>query len=76
MKTRALLTNQLCKYSIFHTLSYITFKGGGDIADELRKEVHCLRQQVDQLEAELEAKSSEIKQLSASHKMSDISQVS
>ncbi|GJQ66161.1 hypothetical protein Trydic_g4223 [Trypoxylus dichotomus] len=37
-------------------------KGGGDIADELRKDNQSLRQRIEQLEAELEAKNIEIKQ--------------
>lgn len=35
--------------------------GGGDIADKLRKEVHALRIKVEQLEAEIETKSSDLK---------------
>ncbi|XP_019870889.1 homer protein homolog 2 isoform X2 [Aethina tumida] len=46
-------------------------KGGGDIADELRKEIQSLRIRVEQLETELESKNIEIKQVSA-HKPSDI----
>lgn len=49
--------------------------GGGDIADELRKEIQSLRLRVEQLESELESKNSEIKQIS-SHKLTDVAQVS
>lgn len=49
---------------------YVT--GGGEIADELRKEIQNLRIRVEQLESELESKNSEIKQLHSSHKISEI----
>lgn len=55
--------------------SFKIILGGGEIADELRKEIQCLRHRVEQLETELEAKNKEIQQLSASHKMSDVAQV-
>ncbi|XP_065168216.1 homer protein homolog 2-like isoform X2 [Atheta coriaria] len=47
-------------------------KGGGDIADELRKEIQSLRIRVDQLESELDTKSAEMKQLSALNKNADV----
>ncbi|XP_044263202.1 homer protein homolog 2 isoform X2 [Tribolium madens] len=47
-------------------------KGGGDIADELRQEIQSLRIRLEQLEAELDAKNNEFKQLSAFQKPSDI----
>lgn len=50
-------------------------KGGGDIADELRKEVQSLRHRVEQLESELESKNEEIQKFLTTHK-SDISIVS
>lgn len=46
-------------------------KGGGEIADELRKEIQALRHRVEQLETEIEAKNEEIKTLSTTHKMSE-----
>ncbi|EFA07345.2 Homer protein homolog 2-like Protein [Tribolium castaneum] len=46
-------------------------KGGGDIADELRQEIQSLRIRLEQMEAELDAKNSEFKQL-AFQKPSDI----
>lgn len=47
--------------------------GGGEIADELRKEIQSLRIRVEQLESELESKNSEIKQLAnSSHKISEL----
>lgn len=48
------------------------FVGGGDIADELRKEIQSLRIRVDQLESELDTKSAEMKQLSALNKNADV----
>lgn len=48
------------------------FLGGGDIADELRKEIQSLRIRVEQLENELEAKNNEMKQLTSSHKLADM----
>nr|CAH7714606.1 unnamed protein product [Callosobruchus chinensis] len=47
-------------------------KGGGDIADELRKEIHSLRIRVEQLESELEGKNNEIKMLMSSNKHAEI----
>ncbi|VEN58190.1 unnamed protein product [Callosobruchus maculatus] len=47
-------------------------KGGGDIADELRKEIHSLRIRVEQLESELEGKNTEIKMLMSSNKHAEI----
>lgn len=49
-------------------------KGGGDIADELRKEIQNLRHRVEMLESEIDAKNKEIQQLSTSHKLSDVTQ--
>ncbi|KAK4885307.1 hypothetical protein RN001_001578 [Aquatica leii] len=49
-------------------------KGGGDIADELRKEIQNLRHRVEMLETELETKNKEVQQLSSSHKISDLTQ--
>lgn len=46
--------------------------GGGDIADELRKDNQALRQRIEQLESELDGKNNEIKQM----KTSDVVQVS
>lgn len=54
-------------------LYIIYFIGGGDIADEMRKEIQSLRLRVEQLENELDIKNSEIKQLS-SIKSSDVTQ--
>ncbi|KAK9728737.1 hypothetical protein QE152_g17066 [Popillia japonica] len=41
-------------------------KGGGDIADELRKDNQALRQRIEQLESELDGKNNEIKQMKTS----------
>ncbi|KAB0805709.1 hypothetical protein PPYR_02679 [Photinus pyralis] len=49
-------------------------KGGGDIADELRKEIQNLRHRVEMLESEIDTKNKEIQQLSTSHKLSDVTQ--
>ncbi|XP_022920081.1 homer protein homolog 2 [Onthophagus taurus] len=49
-------------------------KGGGEVADDLRKEIQSLMQRVEQLETEIELKNSEIKQLTVAHKGSDIIQ--
>jgi len=46
-------------------------KGGGDIGDELRKEIQSLRIRVEQLESELEAKNAEMKQ-GTSHKFIEL----
>ncbi|KAK9869135.1 hypothetical protein WA026_002889 [Henosepilachna vigintioctopunctata] len=46
-------------------------QGGGDIADELRKEIHTLRLRVEQLESELDSKNNEMKHQAASHKSND-----
>ncbi|KAL3286092.1 hypothetical protein HHI36_000605 [Cryptolaemus montrouzieri] len=46
-------------------------QGGGDIADELRKEIHSLRIRVEQLENELDSKNNEIKQQVASYKSNE-----
>lgn len=59
---------------MFGTIKSFPFAGGGEIADELRKEIQSLRIRVDQLENEIEMKNNEIKQL-ASHKVSDATQV-
>ncbi|XP_063905851.1 homer protein homolog 2-like isoform X2 [Zophobas morio] len=48
------------------------FLGGGDIADELRQEIQSLRLRLEQLEAELDAKNNEFKQLSAFQKAPDV----
>lgn len=47
------------------------FKGGGDISDELRKEIQALRHRVEQLETELDNKNDEVKALASTHKHSD-----
>ncbi|KAG5870658.1 hypothetical protein JTB14_001042 [Gonioctena quinquepunctata] len=47
-------------------------KGGGELADELRKEIQSLRIRVEQLESELDSKNSEIKILSSSNKTVEI----
>nr|XP_023024725.1 homer protein homolog 2-like [Leptinotarsa decemlineata] len=47
-------------------------KGGGELADELRKEIQSLRIRVDQMETELDSKNSEIKLLSSSNKSTEI----
>ncbi|XP_018328744.1 homer protein homolog 2 [Agrilus planipennis] len=49
-------------------------KGGGDLADELRKEIHSLRRRVEELEAELDTKNKEVQQLNNLHKVSETSQ--
>lgn len=54
--------------------SKVLLGGGGDIADELRKEIQNLRHRVEMLETEVDAKNKEIQQLSASHKVSDATQ--
>lgn len=56
-------------------LFFIIFLGGGEIADELRKEIQALRHRVEQLETELEEKNNEIKNVMG-HKHSDTSIVS
>ncbi|KAF5272410.1 hypothetical protein FQA39_LY07878 [Lamprigera yunnana] len=48
-------------------------KGGGEIADELRKEIQNLRHRVEMLETEIETKNKEIQQFS-SHKLSELTQ--
>lgn len=50
--------------------------GGGDIGDELRKEIQALRHRVEQLEVELEGKNDEIKNVMSSHKISEATIVS
>lgn len=47
-------------------------KGGGELADELRKEIQSLRIKVEQLELELESKNDEIKRLSSNNRLADI----
>ncbi|KAJ8949222.1 hypothetical protein NQ318_022734 [Aromia moschata] len=47
-------------------------KGGGELADELRKEIQSLRIRVEQLEAELDSKNNDIKMLSSSNKASEV----
>lgn len=46
--------------------------GGGEIADELRKEIQSLRIRVEQMDSEIESKNSEIKVLSSCNKASEI----
>ncbi|XP_044744228.1 homer protein homolog 2 isoform X1 [Coccinella septempunctata] len=46
-------------------------QGGGDIADELRKEIHSLRMRVEQLENELDCKNNEIRQHNSSQKSNE-----
>ncbi|XP_026473206.1 homer protein homolog 2-like [Ctenocephalides felis] len=46
-------------------------KGGGDLADELRREITSLRHRVETLESELQAKNEEIKQLQSTPKVSE-----
>ncbi|CAH0552060.1 unnamed protein product [Brassicogethes aeneus] len=55
-----------------HQMDLENSKGGGDIGDELRKEIQSLRIRVEQLETELESKNMEVKQLTLAHKASDI----
>ncbi|XP_072391140.1 homer protein homolog 1 [Diabrotica undecimpunctata] len=47
-------------------------KGGGDLADELRKEIQSLRIRVEQLESELDSKTNEIKMLSSSNTSTEL----
>lgn len=47
-------------------------KGGGELADELRREIQSLRIKVDQLELELENKNDEIKRLQSGDRLPDI----
>lgn len=47
------------------------FSGGGDLADELRREITSLRHRVETLESELQAKNEEIKQLQSTPKVSE-----
>ncbi|KAJ8926013.1 hypothetical protein NQ315_009868 [Exocentrus adspersus] len=47
-------------------------KGGGDLADELRKEIQSLRIRVEQLESELDSKNGEIKALISSNRTSEL----
>lgn len=47
-------------------------KGGGDLADELRKEIQSLRIRVEQLESELDSKNNEIKALASSNRTSEV----
>ncbi|XP_056648058.1 homer protein homolog 2 [Diorhabda sublineata] len=47
-------------------------KGGGDLADELRKEIQNLRIRVEQLESELESKNNEIKMISTSNTSTEL----
>ncbi|CAH1128236.1 unnamed protein product [Ceutorhynchus assimilis] len=47
-------------------------KGGGDIGDELRKEIQSLRIKVDQLEQQLQGKNEEIKKLNLGGRLPDI----
>ncbi|CAH1101435.1 unnamed protein product [Psylliodes chrysocephalus] len=47
-------------------------KGGGDLADELRKEIQNLRIRVEQLESELASKNSEIKLLALSDNTTEL----
>lgn len=52
--------------------TYTFLLGGGELADELRKEIQSLRIRVEQLETEMETKNSEIKILSSCNKASEI----
>ncbi|XP_066249740.1 homer protein homolog 2-like [Euwallacea similis] len=47
-------------------------KGGGELGDELRKEIQSLRIKVEQLELELQTKNDEIKRLVSSGRAADI----
>ncbi|XP_019772000.1 homer protein homolog 2 isoform X1 [Dendroctonus ponderosae] len=47
-------------------------KGGGELGDELRKEIQSLRIKVEQLEMELQNKNEEIKKLSSGGRLPDI----
>ncbi|KAI4468330.1 sprouty-related evh1 domain-containing protein family member [Holotrichia oblita] len=54
-------------YTSFCYIHYISILlGGGDIADELRKDNQSLRQRIEQLESELDGKNNEIKQMKTS----------
>lgn len=46
--------------------------GGGELGDELRKEIQSLRVKVDQLESELQNKNDEIKRLINSGRSADV----
>lgn len=46
--------------------------GGGELGDELRKEIQSLRIKVEQLEMELQNKNEEIKKLSSGGRLPDI----
>ncbi|XP_076257928.1 homer protein isoform X1 [Rhynchophorus ferrugineus] len=47
-------------------------KGGGDLGDELRKEIQSLRLRVEQLEMELETKNDEIKRVSSGNRLPEV----
>ncbi|KAL1501912.1 hypothetical protein ABEB36_007145 [Hypothenemus hampei] len=47
-------------------------KGGGDLGDELRKEVRSLRAKVEQLELELQNKNEEIKSITSGGRLTDV----
>ncbi|XP_030763496.1 homer protein homolog 2 [Sitophilus oryzae] len=47
-------------------------KGGGDLGDELRKEIQSLRLRVEQLEMDLENKNDEVKRLTSGNRLPEV----
>lgn len=57
---------------MFLKINGYIFLGGGELGDELRKEIQSLRIKVEQLELELQNKNDEIKRLSSGNRLPEV----